>query len=365
MSSFVDEVDVRVEAGHGGAGAMSFRREKFIPRGGPDGGDGGHGGSVFIVANANLNTLLNFRFQRLFAADKGHQGQGSKRTGKSGADVTLLVPVGTVVYERTEDGEVVQVADMTEDGQKVVIAKGGNGGWGNARFATSTNRAPRKTQPGLPGEEKDLRLHLKLLADVGLVGFPNAGKSTLISRISAARPKIADYPFTTLVPNLGVVGLSGHRSFVVADVPGLIEGAHEGHGLGHRFLSHLERTKVLVHLVDVSSTTARDAVEDYQVIRRELELFPGRDAAGDRLADKPQLVAANKVDALDQPERLEQLQAYLRERGIPLYAVSAATGEGLDPLLEAVWREVVAARERDAAALPLDDQAARQEHDSE
>jgi GTP-binding protein len=365
MSSFVDEVDVRVEAGHGGAGAMSFRREKFIPRGGPDGGDGGRGGSVFIVASANLNTLLNFRFQRLFAAGKGQQGQGSLRTGKSGADVTLHVPVGTVVYERGDDGEFVQVADMTDDGEKVVIAKGGNGGWGNARFATSTNRAPRKTQPGLPGEEKDLRLHLKLLADVGLVGFPNAGKSTMISRISAARPKIADYPFTTLVPNLGVVGLSGHRSFVVADVPGLIEGAHEGHGLGHRFLSHLERTKVLVHLVDVSSTTARDPIEDYEVIRRELQLFPGRDAAGDRLADKPQLVAANKIDALDEPDRLARLEAYLRTRGIPLYAVSAATGDGLDPLLEAVWREVVAARERDASALPLDDEAAGQDRDTE
>jgi GTP-binding protein len=365
MSSFVDEVDVRVEAGHGGAGAMSFRREKFIPRGGPDGGDGGRGGSVFIVASANLNTLLNFRFQRLFAAGKGQQGQGSLRTGKSGPDVTLHVPVGTVVYERGDDGEFVQVADMTDDGEKVVIAKGGNGGWGNARFATSTNRAPRKTQPGLPGEEKDLRLHLKLLADVGLVGFPNAGKSTMISRISAARPKIADYPFTTLVPNLGVVGLSGHRSFVVADVPGLIEGAHEGHGLGHRFLSHLERTKVLVHLVDVSSTTARDPIEDYEVIRRELQLFPGRDAAGDRLADKPQLVAANKIDALDEPDRLARLEAYLRTRGIPLYAVSAATGDGLDPLLEAVWREVVAARERDASALPLDDEAAGQDRDTE
>jgi GTP-binding protein len=277
--------------------------------------------------------------------------------------VTLHVPVGTVVYERTPEGEVVQVADLTEDGEKLCIAKGGNGGWGNARYATSTNRAPRKTQPGLPGEEKELRLHLKLLADVGLVGFPNAGKSTMISRISAARPKIADYPFTTLVPNLGVVGLSGHRSFVVADVPGLIEGAHEGHGLGHRFLSHLERTKVLVHLVDVSSTTAREPVEDYQVIRRELELFPGRDAAGDRLAEKPQLVAANKVDALDEPERLERLQTYLRERGIPLYAVSAASGEGLDPLLEAVWREVVAAREREAAAVPLKDDAGREDDD--
>ena len=273
---FVDEVDIHVEAGHGGAGAMSFRREKFVPRGGPNGGDGGPGGSVFLVANANLNTLLNYRFQKIFEAGNGGHGEGSNRTGKNGA--------GHRARSADRHGGVraaggrratSQVADLTEDGQRVLIAKGGLGGQGNALFATSTNRAPRKLQPGLPGEEKDLRLHLKLLADVGLVGFPNAGKSTLISRISAARPKIADYPFTTLVPNLGVVGLSGDRSFVVADVPGLIEGAHEGHGLGHRFLSHLERTKVLVHLVDVSSTSGRDPVEDYEVITRELELFPG------------------------------------------------------------------------------------------
>jgi GTPase len=353
MSSFVDEVDIHVEAGHGGRGAMSFRREKFIPRGGPNGGDGGHGGSVYIVANANLNTLLNYRFQKIFAAQNGAHGEGSNRTGRMGHDVELEVPVGTVVYERGDDGTLTQAADLTEDGQRVIIAKGGLGGWGNAQFATSTNRAPRKFQPGLPGEEKNLRFHLKLLADVGLVGFPNAGKSTLISRISAARPKIADYPFTTLVPNLGVVGLSGDRSFVVADVPGLIEGAHSGHGLGHRFLSHLERTKVLVHLVDVSSMTGRDAIEDFNIITRELELFPGRDATGERLADKPQIVAANKIDALDEPERLERLQEYLRERGIPLYAVSAATGEGLDPLLEAVWREVAGARERTAVAPQL------------
>jgi GTP-binding protein len=344
---------------------MAFRREKFVPRGGPSGGDGGNGGSVFIVAHANLNTLLNYRFQKIFAAENGAHGEGSNRTGRSGHNVELAVPVGTVVYERTADESVVQVADLTEDGQRVLIAKGGHGGWGNAQFATSTNRAPRKAQPGLPGEEKELRFHLKLLADVGLVGFPNAGKSTMISRISAARPKIADYPFTTLVPNLGVVGLSGDRSFVVADVPGLIEGAHEGHGLGHRFLSHLERTKVLVHLVDVSSMTGRDAIEDFQVIARELALFPGRDAAGERLADKPQLVAANKIDALDEPERLERLQAYLHERGIPLYAVSAATGEGLDTLLEAVWREVAAARERMATVPSLDAADTRPDHDTE
>lgn len=332
---------------------MAFRREKFVPRGGPSGGDGGPGGSVYLVANANLNTLLNYRFQKIFSAGRGGHGEGSNRTGKNGVDIELDVPTGTVVYERTADGEYVQIADLTKEGERVLLAKGGLGGHGNASFATSTNRAPRRTQPGLPGEEKDLRFHLKLLADVGLVGFPNAGKSTMISRISAARPKIADYPFTTLVPNLGVVGLSGERSFVVADVPGLIEGAHEGHGLGHRFLSHLERTKVLVHLVDVSSLSGRDPVSDYDVIVRELELFPGRDASGERLADKPALAAANKIDALDDPEGLARLKAHLRERGVPLYAVSAATGEGIDALLEAVWREVAQSRERAAAAPPM------------
>jgi GTP-binding protein len=351
---FVDEVDIHVAAGHGGRGALAFRREKFIPRGGPSGGDGGPGGSVYLVANPNLNTLLNYRFQKIFSAGRGGHGEGSNRTGKTGADIELEVPVGTVVYERQEDGEHLQVADLTEGGQRVLLAKGGLGGHGNASYATSTNRAPRRTQPGLPGEEKDLRLHLKLLADVGLVGFPNAGKSTMISRISAARPKIADYPFTTLAPNLGVVGLSGERSFVVADVPGLIEGAHEGHGLGHRFLSHLERTKVLVHLVDVSSLSGRDPVNDYDVIMRELELFPGRDATGERLLEKPILAAANKIDALDEPERLARLQAHLTSLGVPLYEVSAVTGQGVDMLLEAVWREVAASRQRAATAPPID-----------
>jgi GTP-binding protein len=342
---FVDEVDIHVAAGHGGAGAVSFRREKFVPRGGPDGGDGGHGGSVYMIASPNLNTLLNFRFQKHFEAGRGAHGEGSRRSGRSGADVELKVPVGTVVYERSPEGELVQLADLTTPDVEVLIAKGGNGGWGNAQFASSTNRAPRHAQPGLPGEERELRLHLKLLADVGLVGFPNAGKSTLISRISAAKPKIADYPFTTLTPNLGVVSLSGDRTFVVADVPGLIEGAHTGHGLGHRFLSHLERTKVLVHLVDMSSLSAREPVEDFDVITRELALFPGRDSAGERLADKPLLVAANKMDALDDPERLVRLEQHLQAAGIPLYPVSAATGQGLDVLLEAIWREVARARE--------------------
>jgi GTP-binding protein len=234
----------------------------------------------------------------------------------------------------------VLVADLKEEGAPIEIAKGGLGGQGNARYATATNRAPRRTQPGLPGEEKDLRLQLKLLADVGIVGYPNAGKSTIISRISAAKPKIADYPFTTLTPNLGVVGLSGDRSFVAADVPGLIEGAHEGHGLGHRFLSHLERTRVLIHVVDVSSVSGRDPVDDFETITRELQLFPGRDAAGERLQDKPVVVAANKIDALDDPDRLERLREHLQRAGIPLYPVSAATGEGLPLLLEAVWKRL-------------------------
>jgi GTPase len=351
---FVDEVDIHVAAGHGGRGAMSFRREKFVPRGGPNGGDGGHGGSVYIVTDPNLNTLVNYRFQKIFEAGRGAHGEGSNRTGRDGGDIELRVPVGTVVYERGPDDTLVQLADLTTAGERVEIAKGGLGGLGNARFATATNRAPRHAQPGLPGEERDLRLHLKLLADVGLVGFPNAGKSTLISRISAARPRIADYPFTTLTPNLGVVSLSGDRSFVVADVPGLIEGAHTGHGLGHRFLSHLERTKVLVHVVDLSSLSGRDTVDDFTVISRELELFPGRDAAGERLADKPVIVAANKIDALDEPERLTKLEEHLKSSGIPLYPVSAATGEGLDRLLEAIWREVALARERGASAAPAE-----------
>jgi len=335
---FVDEVEIHVAAGHGGRGAMSFRREKYVPRGGPNGGDGGPGGNVYLSAHANLNTLLNFRFKKEFEAGRGGHGEGSNRTGKNGSDITLDVPVGTQVFAKQDDGEYALVADLTGNGEQMLIAKGGLGGQGNARFATSTNRAPRKAQPGLPGEEKDLRLQLKLLADVGLVGYPNAGKSTIISRISAAKPKIADYPFTTLTPNLGVVGLSDDRSFVVADVPGLIEGAHQGHGLGHRFLSHLERTRVLVHVIDVSSASGRDPIEDFEVITRELALFPGRDTSGERLEDKPVIVAANKIDALDDPSRLDRLGAHLQRAGIPLYPVSAATGDGLPLLLEAVWK---------------------------
>src|SRR5512136_173466 len=287
---FVDEVDIRVKAGDGGRGCVSFRREKYVPRGGPDGGDGGHGGSVYLLASPHLNTLVNFRFHPEFRAKRGAHGQGSNRTGHDAPDLDLEVPVGTMVRVEVQPGEFDVVADLVEPGQRAIVAQGGRGGRGNARFATSTNRAPRRADPGEPGEDRQLRLQLKLLADVGIVGFPNAGKSTLISRVSSARPKIADYPFTTLTPHLGVVTLSDDRSFVVADVPGLIEGAHVGHGLGHRFLRHIERTKLLVYVIDVSEASGRDPVEDFHTVRRELELF---DAS---LLKRLQLGVANKVD---------------------------------------------------------------------
>jgi GTP-binding protein len=338
---FVDEVDIHVEAGDGGRGCLAFRREKRVPRGGPSGGDGGHGGSVFVVASAHVNTLINYRFHPEFAADRGEHGQGSNRTGHTGADLELAVPIGTLVYEKSGDADEPYrvLADLAEEGQRVLVARGGRGGFGNARFATSTNRAPRKVQPGEPGEVKDLRLELKLLADVGLVGFPNAGKSTLIARISAARPKIADYPFTTLTPNLGVVRLSDDRSFVVADVPGLIEGAHRGLGLGHRFLRHLERTKVLVHLVDVSGASGRDPAQDLDTVRRELELFQPT------LAAKPQMVAANKIDALDDPTRAAGLEKRAADLKLPFFRISGATGAGVAELVEAMWHRLAASRQ--------------------
>jgi GTPase len=335
---FVDDVDIRVSAGDGGRGCLSFRREKFVPRGGPDGGDGGHGGSVYIVAAPTKNTLVDFRFHPEFEARRGQHGQGSNRTGSSGSDLEIAVPVGTLVFERLPDGSKVLAADLAADGDRVLVAQGGRGGRGNAQFVSSTNRAPRRTEPGLPGEQKTLHLELKLVADAGLIGFPNAGKSTMISRISAARPKIADYPFTTLIPNLGVVRLSGDRSFVVADVPGLIKGASTGHGLGHQFLRHVERTKVLVHLVDVSGASGRDPVEDFDTIREELRLFD------EQVFAKPQLTVATKLDALDEPERLERLETHVRALGLPFYCVSAVTGDGLPALLEAMWQAIEAGR---------------------
>jgi GTP-binding protein len=342
---FVDEVDIQVQAGDGGKGCMSFRREMRVPRGGPNGGDGGQGGSITVVASAHQNTLVHYRFHPEFKAERGQHGLGSDCTGAGGSDLELEVPPGTVVYEKNGD-ELIPLADLRQVGERALVARGGRGGRGNAAFATSTNRAPRRTEPGWPGEQRTLRLRLKLLADVGLVGYPNAGKSTLISRISEARPKIADYPFTTLTPNLGVVSLSGDRSFVVADVPGLIEGAHLGHGLGTKFLAHLERTKVLVHLIDVSSSTGRDPVEDFRVITRELELFAGGDDdTAVVLSNKPCIVAANKVDAIDEPDRLKKLARHLKKLKIPLYPISAVTGEGVPALLEAMWVEVAGAAE--------------------
>ena len=331
LPMFVDEVDIHVQAGSGGSGCLSFRREKYVPRGGPDGGDGGGGGSVIVVATATRNTLVDFRFHPEFKARRGQHGQGSNRTGHTADDLEIAVPIGTLVFEKNADGNVTLLADLAEEGRRIVVAKGGRGGRGNARFVSSTNRAPRRTEPGEEGEDKQLRLQLKLIADVGLVGFPNAGKSTLISRISAARPKIADYPFTTLVPNLGVVRLSDDRSFVVADVPGLIKGAHEGHGLGHQFLRHIERTKVLVHLVDVSGASGRDPVEDFETITDELKKF------SPDLAAKPQIVAANKMDAVDDPVRVKTLERHVKKRKLPFLKISGATGEGVDALLEAVW----------------------------
>ena len=337
---FVDEVDIQVHAGNGGNGCMAFRREMRVPRGGPSGGDGGHGGSIYLVASLHQNTLVTYRFHPEFKAERGQHGQGSNCTGHNGEDTVLEVPPGTVVYDNVS-GDLIPMADLAKVGDRVLIARGGRGGRGNAAFATSTNRAPRRTEEGKPGEARVIRLRLKLLADVGLVGYPNAGKSTLIARISAARPKIADYPFTTLTPNLGVVHLDEDRSFVVADVPGLIEGAHEGHGLGTKFLAHLERTKVLVHVVDVSSASNRDPVEDFEVISRELARFAG---AGDEtavsLADKPRIIAANKIDALDEPDRLKRLTKHAKKLKVPIFPVSAVTGAGIKELIEAMWREV-------------------------
>jgi GTP-binding protein len=337
---FVDEVDIRVSAGNGGNGCLSFRREKFVPRGGPDGGDGGAGGSVYIVATPTKNTLIDFRYHPEFDAKRGAHGQGSNKTGHSGNDLEIPVPIGTLVFDKnSETGELTTLADLTADGQRVLVARGGRGGRGNARFVSSTNRAPRRTEPGEEGEERFLRLQLKLIADAGLVGFPNAGKSTLISRISAARPKIADYPFTTLSPNLGVVSLADDRSFVVADVPGLIEGAHQGHGLGHQFLRHIERTKVLVHLVDVSGASGRNPVQDFDTIVDELRLFDPKVGA------KPMIVAASKMDAVDDPSRVDALERHVRDLGLPLFRISAVAGTGLDALLEAMWRQIAAVRE--------------------
>ena len=332
---FIDEAKIYVKAGDGGNGCLAFRREKYVPRGGPSGGDGGRGGDVYMVANEQLNTLLHFRFNPEHKAQRGRHGEGSNCTGQEGESVVLEVPVGTVVYD-ADTGE--KLHDFAIPGEKVLMARGGRGGKGNARFATATHQAPTEHQPGRPGQERRLRLELKLLADAGLVGFPNAGKSTLISRISAARPKIADYPFTTLEPNLGVVQLDDFRSFVVADIPGLIEGAHLGHGLGTQFLRHIERTKLLVHLVDVSEASGRDPVEDFETVMRELASF------SEDLAKKPMLVVASKMDAAQDPARIESLKRLAAERGLPYFEISSATGKGLEALKHAIAERVLSER---------------------
>ena len=327
---FIDEVIITVKAGDGGNGCLAFRREKFVPRGGPSGGDGGRGGDITMVASPHHNTLLHFRFNPEHKAQRGRHGEGSNKKGHDGHSIELSTPVGTVVYD-AETGEMLH--DFATLGDRFTLAKGGGGGKGNARFATSTHQTPTEHEDGKPGEGKRLRLELKLLADVGLVGFPNAGKSTLISRISAAKPKIADYPFTTLVPNLGVVSANRDRTFVVADIPGLIEGAHEGHGLGIQFLRHIERTRLLAHLVDVSDT-GRDPVHDFEVIMSELAAF------SEDLVNKPMIVLATKIDAAQDPDRVKKLEKLAKKRKLPFLKISSVTGEGIDKMKRAMAERI-------------------------
>jgi GTP-binding protein len=357
---FVDEAKILVKAGDGGNGCVAFRREKFVPRGGPSGGDGGDGGSIYVEANPNDNTLLRYRYNREFKAERGRHGEGSNCTGHSGGDTILQVPVGTLVID--EHGKT--MADLATPGQRVLVAHGGRGGRGNQNFAKPWHQAPREHEDGFPGEERHLRFELKLLADVGLVGFPNAGKSTLISVISAARPKIANYPFTTLEPNLGVVNADGKegsqigRSFVVADLPGLIEGAHLGHGLGIRFLRHVERTRLLVHLVDTSDSTDADPLESYEVVAGELSAFSAL------LAEKPVIVVASKLDATTERTRLEQLRAFCAKHHLEFHAISAATGEGVRELVRSIADALDKIPRAHDSALDLPDESAEDMQDA-
>ena len=346
---FIDEAEVYAKAGDGGGGAVAFRREKFVPRGGPAGGDGGNGGDIVLETDERLTTLLDFRFKREYRAKNGEPGRGRDQNGHAAPEMVLKVPPGTLVRD-SASGEV--LADLRENGRRWVLAKGGRGGLGNMNFATPTLQAPRFAQPGTEGEEKRIRLELRLLADVGLVGFPNAGKSTLVSRLSRAKPKIADYPFTTLQPHLGVVQYKDGRSFVLSDLPGLIEGAHRGAGLGHRFLKHMARCRTIIHLIDASQD--RDLLADYEAINNELTLF---DAA---LGRKPQIVAANKIDVPEGRERAEELQKKLKKRKVTVHLLSGATGEGLPELLDATVRAldtagVPAPLERDVHPIGKDD----------
>ncbi|PIV21427.1 MAG: GTPase ObgE [Deltaproteobacteria bacterium CG03_land_8_20_14_0_80_45_14] len=335
---FVDEAKIHVKAGDGGNGCISFRRERFIPRGGPNGGDGGKGGDVILQADAQFTTLLDLTYPKQFRAQKGSHGKGKDQTGKNGEDFIIRVPAGTLVRE-DQTGEVLQ--DLLSDGQRFVAAQGGRGGRGNARFATPTLRAPRRAEKGEKGQEYTLRLELKLLADVGLIGYPNVGKSTLLSRISSARPKIADYPFTTLVPNLGVVNREDHRPFVVADIPGLIEGASKGAGLGLTFLRHIERTRLLIHLLDISEGPSRDAVKDFHALNHELEAY------NPSLQKKTRLVALNKIDLPSVRERATAIENQFEKVGHRLYLISCQTGEGVEELTEAVSRTLESISDQD------------------
>ncbi|MDJ0849014.1 MAG: GTPase ObgE [Myxococcota bacterium] len=348
--AFIDEVTISVAAGRGGDGCVSMRREKFVPRGGPDGGDGGRGGEVALVADRNLGTLLDHRMKREYRAENGRPGEGRGCTGRSGEDIVIRVPIGTLVFDaEAEPGDAAAarppLADLTRDGERFLAARAGRGGRGNARFATATRQTPDFAEPGKPGQSRRLRLSLKLLADVGLVGFPNAGKSTLLRRVSAARPRVAAYPFTTLIPSLGVAE-RGERRFVVADIPGLIEGASDGAGLGDRFLRHIERTRVLVHLLDAGAMAFedRDLLEGYDVIRGELAAYQPE------LLERAELVAINKVDLLADREVLEPVVAELRRRGRRVFHLSGATGEGVEPLMQAAVDALDAADRAVAAA---------------
>lgn len=325
---FIDRARIFVQSGKGGDGMSSFRHEKFVPKGGPNGGDGGQGGNVALVADRNVNTLVDFRFRRLFKAKPGGKGEGSNKYGRNAEDLLITVPLGTIVKDE-ETGQV--MADLSRDGQRAIVAKGGRGGRGNWHFRTSANRTPTFAERGEPGEERWLRLELKVLADVGLLGYPSVGKSSILRKVSAAQPEVAAYHFTTLNPILGVVNLPDHRSFVMADIPGLIDGASEGVGLGHDFLRHIERTKILIHVVDVSGIEGRDPIEDYEKINAELAKY------SEKLARKRQVVAANKIDLLGDSDNLERLMDYMTAHGVEVYPICAMTGEGMDKLLERVW----------------------------
>jgi GTP-binding protein len=331
MVRFIDEAKIHVRSGRGGNGCVSFRREKFVPRGGPNGGDGGNGGHVVLKAAANKNSLLDFRYKQHYRANNGQHGKGKNQHGKTAPALTIPVPTGTVVknYETDEF-----MGDLVSDGQEILVAKGGRGGRGNSHFKTSVNRAPKYAEQGEEGEEKTIKLELKLLADVSVIGFPNAGKSSLISKISAARPKVADYPFTTLTPNLGVVSYDEGKTFVVADVPGLIKGAHAGAGLGITFLKHIERTKIIIHLIDISPLTKRNPVQDYKILNDEL------DAYSPELRKKPQIVALNKLDLTEAKEQLAETRKKFKKIGVKVFPISAVTGEGINELMREATRHL-------------------------